>query len=401
MKETKLVFIPYQDLYNFLNDGIMTREYAILSRLSGIRDIPTIIINKPRTLLDGKRIGKAEGLFPEGSEEGLLREKIGRSTVVYSNRWLDFDELRLRRGWWVNGYLRAERENAEVKALRNGVVYSNNPFAYKLILRMRENGCRIIFDCMDNLCTFPFFKDYERDLAFRGYGEMARYADFFSCNSERTRSFMEGYFGRKPCLIKNGVLPYRPDHKRSAIAPIQRAQTAKSGYRGAVGYVGKIGVKMDLALIDGFCARHPDILFAFVGPGLPKQGKAFESVVRRHPNALWIPGIGSAYVYDMLDQFDALMIPYSVGDKENSGDPLKLYQYMMTGKPILVTPIREVDEFAGKINILPDAAAWDRALDSPELLREKCDYSDIVDSVSWDSRLRPMLEFYRDCFHEA
>ena len=103
----------------------------------------------------------------------------------------------------------------------------------------------------------------------------------------------------------------------------------------------------------------------------------------------------------MLDQFDALMIPYSVGDKENSGDPLKLYQYMMTGKPILVTPIREVDEFAGKINILPDAAAWDRALDSPELLREKCDYSDIVDSVSWDSRLRPMLEFYRDCFHEA
>ena len=76
MKETKLVFIPYQDLYNFLNDGIMTREYAILSRLSGIRDIPTIIINKPRTLLDGKRIGKAEGLFPEGSEEGLLREKI-------------------------------------------------------------------------------------------------------------------------------------------------------------------------------------------------------------------------------------------------------------------------------------------------------------------------------------
>ena len=179
MKETKLVFIPYQDLYNFLNDGIMTREYAILSRLSGIRDIPTIIINKPRTLLDGKRIGKAEGLFPEGSEEGLLREKIGRSTVVYSNRWLDFDELRLRRGWWVNGYLRAERENAEVKALRNGVVYSNNPFAYKLILRMRENGCRIIFDCMDNLCTFPFFKDYERDLAFRGYGEMARYADFF------------------------------------------------------------------------------------------------------------------------------------------------------------------------------------------------------------------------------
>ena len=73
MKETKLVFIPYQDLYNFLNDGIMTREYAILSRLSGIRDIPTIIINKPRTLLDGKRIGKAEGLFPEGSEACCAR----------------------------------------------------------------------------------------------------------------------------------------------------------------------------------------------------------------------------------------------------------------------------------------------------------------------------------------
>ena len=65
----KLIFIPFQDQYCFENDGILTREYAMLKLLLDAGCELDLVINKPRTVLDAKVINCDLRNFPEGSIE--------------------------------------------------------------------------------------------------------------------------------------------------------------------------------------------------------------------------------------------------------------------------------------------------------------------------------------------
>ena len=88
------------------------------------------------------------------------------------------------------------------------------------------------------------------------------------------------------------------------------------------------------------------------------------------------------------------MIPYSVGKNENSGDPLKLYQYFMTGKPIACTPIREVGEYSDLILVSDDVDDWTRLLRGGDTGTRS--YSSVSSSIRWDERASVLLSFIAD-----
>ncbi len=388
----RLIYIPYQDMYNFINDGILTREYSVFHYLCDSSVEICCFINKPRTKLDGKKINFDESRFPDESIENDVKKKIMSGETFFPGTVFDINELILRRGWWTNAYVNA-LDNFKQLDWNNQsvVVYSNNPYAYRLISKLKDLGAKIIFDAMDNLCTFPMLKRHEQEIAFRGYGEMAKISDFFSCNSVRTQTFMTEYFGRTPVLIKNGV--HKIEKSLSgleSIPQIQEIRSKKDKYTKVVGYIGKFGPKMDVELIKKVCKCSPELLFVLVGFDVSKKGDFVKSVSGIR-NLICLPGVASAYIYSIMNEFDVLSIPYQVGKNENSGDPLKLYQYMMTGKPILSTPIQEVDEFSEYIHILATAEEWIEFLkQSPS----QCDYSQIAENFLWEKRLKPMLDFY-------
>lgn len=53
--------------------------------------------------------------------------------------------------------------------------------------------------------------------------------------------------------------------------------------------------------------------------------------------------------------FDAAMIPFLVNDITNATSPLKLFEYMAGGKPVVVTPMEESQHYPGVL--VADGAA--------------------------------------------
>ena len=82
------------------------------------------------------------------------------------------------------------------------------------------------------------------------------------------------------------------------------------------------------------------------------KNKNLSNVFCQYSNAFQVGAIPSSDVLSVIKAFDVLMIPHSVGIKENGGDPLKLYQYLSSGKPIITTGILGVDEFSKIIKML-------------------------------------------------
>lgn len=383
----KLIFIPFQDQYCFENDGILTREYAMLKLLLDAGCELDLVINKPRTILDAKAINCDLRNFPEGSIESEVLASLDGAEVINPKRIFSIRQITGKRAWWVDAYLDALVDLSN--DLSDCVIYTNTPFAWKLAKELKTRGAKVIFDSMDNMMTYPHFWDSERAAAREGYKELLAIADYACANSQRTVDCFNEIFGKRVDLLKNGVFAPRKVNAGS-IGQIEAISEAKKKYSCCAGFVGKFGLRIDHELIDGLAKANPNSLFVFIGPELSGQCGAFNKVVAENSNIKKLPAIPSAYLYTVLDLFDVLMIPYSVGKNENSGDPLKLYQYFMTGKPIACTPIHEVGEYSDLILVSNDVKDWTRLLSSPSKFN---DYSDVHNSVIWGHRASKLLSF--------
>ncbi|MDO4290321.1 MAG: hypothetical protein Q4C41_03710 [Eggerthellaceae bacterium] len=387
----ELIFIPFQDEYCFENDGILTREYAMLNLLLSAGCELGMVVNKPRTVLDAKVIKRDMRNFPDGSVEAEVLAALDGVVPVNPKRLFSLRQVTSKRAWWVDAYLDALDDMP--RDLGDHVVYTNTPFSWKLVKVLKARGVRVVFDSMDNMMTYPHFWDCERAAAKEGYDELLSLADYSCANSQRTVDCFEEVFGKKVDLVKNGVFaPRKVD--ACEVEQVKEIAEAKKGYSKCAGFVGKFGLRIDHDFIGKLAKANPGSLFVFVGPELDGQCDAFNKVVASNANVLKLPALPSAYLYAVLDLFDMLMIPYSVGENENSGDPLKLYQYFMTDKPIACTPIREVGEYSDLILVSNDVDDWTRLL--------RCgssgarDYSSVSGSIMWDERALALLSFIAD-----
>lgn len=386
-----LLFIPYQDIYDFDSSGIMTREYAMLLLLleSGIENLYSI--GKPRTILDAKYY-KKKNTFPEKSYEYKIKQKITLAKKLRSFSFINSDIFYKKRAWWPKGYnkliKKIEKEKIDFK---NTIVYSNSPYAYSLIEYCHKKGATIIFDMMDNLYTHPSLNKIEQETALIGYSTIARIADFFSCNSLSIKEFCQSSFKIDPILIKNGVFP--PLTTESLEIPqFVTLENEQKNYKRTVGYIGKLGLRINEKLVAELSDQCPDTLFVYIGPHLKGQtNQELITLFKRKKNLLYLGPVSSVYIYNFLNKFDVLSIPHAVGERENGGDPLKLYQYLNTGKPVISTPILGVEEFKDIIKITDDSLEWIQYINEVDYKLD-CDYQ-IPTNIYWEIRAKELLNF--------
>ena len=388
MRDKVLIFIPYQDSDNFLSDGILTREFAMLNLCWAKGFTRVINAKKPRTFLDKKRYEIHEDFYPNGTIEGKVRGILKNAETVQYQPFLDIRQIIARRGWWNAGYSETKRK-INLQNNTEYLVYSDNPYAAELLSFLKGKNCKVYFDVMDNFAIHPSLNESEHKLALAGYKRIFSFADCISANSVQTCEFMQKYTDKKIILVKNGVFENNEVHNHNTLPQINSIKEAKAKYSRCVGYIGKLGLRLDAELIDAVSSRCPNILFVFVGNCLKGQinTKLLELFDSRE-NVVHIDGVPSAYVYAVLNEFDILSIPHSVGKNENGGDPLKLYQYLTRNKPIITTPILGVDEFSDCIMITDKIEEWIQFIEDSG---DRSTYNE-KSKFTWESRVEPVMK---------
>ena len=93
--------------------------------------------------------------------------------------------------------------------------------------------------------------------------------------------------------------------------------------------------------------------------------------------------------------FDVAIIPYRQNQQVQNANPLKLREYLATGKPVVAVPTAEVEKFRDVLEIEPERegflAAIERSLatDSPD--RRSARMAAVRD-MSWDHRVDETLK---------
>jgi len=125
--------------------------------------------------------------------------------------------------------------------------------------------------------------------------------------------------------------------------------------RPRIGYTGYIKKQLDWQLLRHLTAQHPKWHFVFVGPKSPHPeiSTILEEVAGR-PNVHFLGAKTTQELAAYPQHFDVCIMPYRVNDYTKYIYPLKLHEYLASGRPVVATPIRSLEEYC---NVLTLAAA--------------------------------------------
>jgi glycosyltransferase involved in cell wall biosynthesis len=144
-----------------------------------------------------------------------------------------------------------------------------------------------------------------------------------------------------------------------------------------VGFGGHFSEKFDGPFLIKLAQQMPDITFVLLGKvydkGVLDQFKEINNI--RYLGFRKFSQLPAYYYH-----FDAAFILY-IPEKENDGDPLKLYEYLSLGTPVVSLPSRGVDRFPEVVMVRNTVTSFEKAL------------RDILDSdrLSWRKRCRAAL----------
>lgn len=172
--------------------------------------------------------------------------------------------------------------------------------------------------------------------------------------------------------------------------------TPRAG-RPVAGYVGVIGRWLDFGVIEAALDGCPEMDFVFVGPC---SEPAALSRLQRRANFRWVPRRAYDEIPGLVGGFDVCLIPFAPGDIARSTNPVKVFEYFALGKPVVTTPVLELEGYrdAGLLYWAEGAGAFVAALHEAAAERDparRARRMEVAGANSWEARAGAMLAAMR------
>lgn len=112
------------------------------------------------------------------------------------------------------------------------------------------------------------------------------------------------------------------------------------GLKGKIfGYYGAIADWMDDKIIKELAITHPRDSIVLIGR---IQNKTIERLATKYPNIHLLGEKPYLRLPEYLSHFDICLIPFKITELIKATNPVKIYEYFASGKPVVTTPIPEL-----------------------------------------------------------
>lgn len=238
----------------------------------------------------------------------------------------------------------------------------------------------LVYDCVDEHSAFQGFnpqlvKEMERELLKRSDLVLVTAQPLYEDKSSYAREIHllrnaadVAHFGQ----AQNKDLPI-PEDVRDIAGPV-------------LGFIGRIKEWIDLELIRQVALSRPEWSIIMVGPvEIDADITAFAEL----PNVYFIGSRTKEELPGYLKKFDVCLNPFRATELSQAVNPLKFYEYLASGKPIVSTPMPEMDMLNSVVEIGEGKegfiAAIERALnDTPEKIQTRLN---LAQEHSWENRV--------------
>lgn len=282
--------------------------------------------------------------------------KIQENLYHYSNPWFLPRLYRSGAAEALMNRLRRAHRRSKLKqraGKETPIIYLWHPSFVGELDHYRDS--LVIYHIYDDYANFP---GASAELARQERKALERADIVFVANArlleERKRTFDRDYVhlpqGVDFDIFENARTSKKPPPNDIASIPNPR-----------IGYIGRINEKVDLKLVEELLQARPEWNFVFVGP-YNSSGKtanqlakldAFENIHLLGPKPF-------QEIAAYWDQLDVAIIPYQhvAGQWAFFGSPLKLREAFAAGKPVVASPLDDIESFGALAHTARHADEW-------------------------------------------
>jgi glycosyltransferase involved in cell wall biosynthesis len=208
---------------------------------------------------------------------------------------------------------------------------------------------KVIYYCVDDFSEWP---GMEKALILRLEQELLEQVDTVICSSQ---PLYEKFQAQYPTyLLRHGVdvelFSQAPAHEHACLRAIPKPR---------VGYYGNFDERNNQALIQALAQALPQVSFVFTGPI-----QANVATLRQVPNVYFTGAVAYEELPAVLQGWEACLLPYHYNALTVNINPLKLKEYLASGKPVIATPLPDVCELRPYLRPVADEdlAEWKNAI---------------------------------------
>lgn len=296
----------------------------------------------------------------------------------------------------INSQFLAAFMNMHIRRLgfEDPVIYSYVPSSSFLMKKL--NSTHMLYECVDEFAVDKGL--VRKDTIARLERETMEQCDAVVVTAPHLYKCKNG-FARSTHLIPNAVDAehYRETNK----GKIRPAEIFDRLPKPVVGFIGALAYWIDLDLIAYLAERLPTYSFVFVGPVSVNVGRLrdFDNIhfLGRKP-------------YDELPRYiagiDVCINPYILDDIASGCSPLKLYEYMASGKPIVSVRMPEAEEFPQLVEIADSyegfaAKVVQMAAMSDEWKKDHAERAwNESQNHTWEKRFDQTVKVMKECIDE-
>lgn len=237
----------------------------------------------------------------------------------------------------------------------------------------------VLYYCVDAFGEFP---GYDRELIERRERELIARSDLVVTTS-RPLYDAKRKLHPEVHLVQHGV-----DHEllsRGLNESLPCPEDLARLPRPIMGFVGMIGEWVDLDLVAALARTRPDASLVMIGPELTNRGPCAGL-----PNVHFLGSRDHKLLPAYLHHFDVGLIPFRHVPLTHNANPIKLYEYVAAGLPVVSTPLPAVDAVDDAVWLAEDVNQWATACaraarrNDPEARRHR---SERMRAESWPARL--------------
>jgi len=272
------------------------------------------------------------------------------------------------------------------QGFRPGLLWASSPVGWPVVRRFP--GVPLCYDCLDN---FPAFYPDRRGALLAGQEERLLRRAHAVLATERQLADRCAARNANVHRVPNAADPAFLDRKELPCpAPLAGLP------RPRVGYVGALSRWVDFGLVRFLAEARPAWSFVLIGPGRGRRELA------GLPNVHCLGPRPHGDLPAYLDRFDACLIPFRDEPLTRTVDPVKLYEYLARGRPVVAVRTPALEAFSRVCALASGREAFLKALqraveESGEARRERFRQRVAVAAANtWPHRTEQVLRILGD-----
>lgn len=254
----------------------------------------------------------------------------------------------------------------------------------------------IVYDCVDNHAAQAGVNRNSKRVHMEERAILKR-ADLVTVTSKRLLKMKRQHTKNIHLVLNAGdvelfqrkLLPQEQEHARKALFHISHP------ILGSVGALDSYKYDFDLLLTSA--TNHPEWQFVFVGsPLVDKKVKALKNLTKLK-NVHMLGSVVREHVPAYVEYFDICLIPYKDNTYNQASFPLKFWEFMATGKPIVVSGTPELMEYQSMISYATSAKQFSKHVAGILVSGAKKDAAraELAAEHTWEKRAKELMKLLK------